>query len=129
MNDEQDDKTNPRRAFIRNAAAAAIGAGVLAVAGEAKAKGKGDGKCPSLKGKNKFAFSANLAPGALSNANIEKISHSIAQALAAEAKIGVEKAPMGFHIRIGGGHSRVFSKTADHKNVGHSEVIIEGSGP
>lgn len=111
---------------MRNAAAAAIGAGVLGVAGDAEAKGKG--KCPPLKA-NKFTFSANLAPGALSEANIEKITHSIAQTLAAEAKAGVEKAPLGFHIRIGGGHSRVFSKTADHKNVGHSEVIIEGSGP
>lgn len=118
---------------MRNAAAAAVGAGVLAVAGDATAKpaGKGKGKdgCQSLKGGNKFTFSANLAPGALSEANIEKISHSIAQTLAAEAKAGVEKAPLGFHIRIGGGHSRVFSKTAEHKNVGHSEVIIEGSGP
>lgn len=135
MNDDNDDRddrsddpgtreVNPRRAFIRTAAAAAAGAGALVVSGQASAAKKGG------KGKGrKFEFSTNLTPASLTKANISKISDAIASQLAVEAKAGAEQAPLGFHIRIGGGHSRVFSKTADHKNVSHSEVIIEGSGP
>lgn len=131
-NDGRDDRPddsaprepNPRRAFIRTAAAAAAGAGALVVSGQASAAKKGS----TAKGR-KFEFSTNFVPASLTKANIQQISDAIASQLAQEAKAGVEKAPLGFHIRIGGGHSRVFSKTADHKNVSHSEVIIEGSGP
>ena len=136
-NDGQDDRpddhdarpgANPRRAFLRTAAAAAAGAGVLAVGGEASASAPKSRKKVLTK-KGTFRFSANFVPAALTKENITQISDAIASQLAQEAKAGVERVPLGFHIRIGGGHSRVFSKTAEHKNVGHSEVIIEGSFP
>ena len=130
MNHDDDDETTeggkPRRSFMRTAAAAAVGAGVLAVAGDAAAK---PGKKKRNKKKRQFEFSTNIAPAALTEANINKITSGIAAQLANEAKVGVEQVALGFHIRIGGGHSRIFSKTADHKNVSHSEVIVEGSGP
>lgn len=122
-------KGNARRAFMRTAAAAAAGAGVLAISGQAVAAGKPKPGKPKPSKKRAFEFSTNFVPAALTKENISKISDAVAAALAQEAKAGTEKAPLGFHIRVGGGHSRVFSKTADHKNVSHSEVIIEGSGP
>ena len=117
---EGSEPSNPRRAFMRTAAAVAVGAGVLVAGGDAKAD--------KPKQKNRFQFSSNIAPAALTTENIAKITDAITAALAQEAQAGIEQAPLGFHIRIGGGHSRVFSKTADHKNVSHSQVIIDGSG-
>jgi hypothetical protein len=128
MSNEKDDDAegeapaaNERRAFMRNAAAMAVGAGVLVASGDAVA---------AAPKKNRFTFSTNIAPGALTDANIAKITDAVTAALAEESKAGMEVAPAGFHIRIGGGHSRgPFSKTSEHKNVGHSQIIIEGSFP
>lgn len=113
--------SNKRRAFMRTAAAAAVGVGVLAVSGDAGAAAK-----PTKK--NRFQFSTNIAPAALTTANIAKITDAIAASMASEAQSGMEQAAVGFHIRIGGEHSRTFSRTSEHKNVIHSNVIIDGSG-
>lgn len=123
--DDEDGASNPRRTFMRKAASVAVGAGVLAVSGEALAAPK-----PAATTKaNSFAFSSTIAPGALTAANIAKISDAVTAALASEAQAGIENAPEGFHVRVGGGHSRTFSKTSEHKNVTHSQIIISGSFP
>lgn len=79
----------------------------------------------------KVEISTDIAPAKLTPDAIKAISARIAQELAAEvAALGpMEEVPLGFHIRVGGEHSRSFSKTADHKNVIHSRTIVTGSGP
>ena len=118
---EGHEPSNKRRAFMRTAAAVAVGAGVFAVTGDA-------GAAPKSTKKNRFQFSTNIAPAALTTANIAKITDAIAASMASEAQSGMEQAAIGFHIRIGGEHSRTFSRTSEHKNVIHSNVIIDGSG-
>lgn len=81
--------------------------------------------------KQPFVFDTSIRPAALTPENIRKITDAIAAALAEEAKSGLETPEGGdaFHIRVGGGHSREFSRTKEHKNVIHSEVIVKGSFP
>lgn len=134
MSEQKPDSTeteapeSERRAFLLKAAAAAVGVGVLGQlveAGEAVA-----GPAPAAAAaKSTYSFDSNIPPAALTPENIKKITDRIAAQLAAEAKSGAEMGAAGFHIKVGGGHSRVFSKTGDHKNVGHSEVIIVVDGP
>jgi len=116
-----------RRTFLVKAAAAAVGVGVLSGltgGGEAEAAAPAPAAA-----KTTYTFDANIPPAALTSENIKKITDRIAAKLASEAKSGAEAGVAGFHIKIGGGHSRVFSKSGDHKNVGHSEVIIVIDGP
>jgi glycerol uptake facilitator-like aquaporin len=115
--------SNGRRDFLRTTVTVALGVGAVAVVGESKASAAPAGATTS------FSFDSKVVPAALTPANIKKITDAIAAGLAQEAKAGLESVPATFHLRIGGGHSRVFSKTAGHKNVGHSEVIIDGSFP
>lgn len=80
--------------------------------------------------KQPFVFDTSIRPAALTPENIKKITDGIAALLAQEAKAGIAVGEVGeaFHVRIGGGHSREFSKTSEHKNVIHSEVIVKGGG-
>lgn len=78
----------------------------------------------------KLEFNSEIDPKELSDENIKRISDVLARELAEETRLALEAGkPItpGFHIRIGGGHSRSFSKTADHKNVYHSRTIGGGS--
>lgn len=79
---------------------------------------------------NKIEFNAEVDPKQLTPENIKRITDALARELAIETKIALEAgaAPSGFHIRIGGGHSRSFSRTAEHKNVIHGRTIGEGGG-
>lgn len=76
-----------------------------------------------------FDFDMRVDPKALTKENVRQISDEIAKAIASEVSSGQEigdlgEVATGFHIRIGGQHSRSFSKTSDHKNVEHSRVVI-----
>lgn len=119
----EDAPSDSRREFLRTSVAAALGVGAVAVLGESVASAAPAGATTT------FEFDSHIVPAALTKENIEKITDAIAAKLAKEAKAGIESVPQNFHLRIGGGHSRTFSKTGDHKNVGHSEVIIDGSFP
>jgi len=114
-----------RRQFLRTTVAAAVGVGVVGALGESTAAAA---NAPAGAITN-FTFDSRIVPAALTPANIKKITDAVAAKLAQEAKSGLEAVTTSFHVRLGGGHSRVFSKTAGHKNVGHSEVIIDGSLP
>jgi hypothetical protein len=74
-------------------------------------------------------FNSEIDPKQLTDANIRRISDVLARELATEAKLALEAGAtsQGFHIRIGGGHSRSFSRTGEHKNVYHSRTIGGGS--
>lgn len=79
-----------------------------------------------------FDFDMRVDPKALTKENVRQISDEIAKAIASEVSSGKEigdlgEVATGFHIRVGGQHSRSFSKTADHKNVEHSRVVIVSS--
>lgn len=78
----------------------------------------------------KFEFNSAVQPKALTKENIDLITNTLAKEIAAEAALALEAgatgSELGFHIRIGGGHSRSFSKTSDHKNVYHSRTIAGG---
>ncbi len=125
----ENEAENDRRRFLKTTVGIAVGAGVAATTGIANAQGKG-GKGCSVGRPQAFLVSSRIEPDALTPENIQKISDAIAQTLAQEAKRGIELGmePDNFHIRFGGGHSRTFSKTADHKNVSHSRTIITGTG-
>jgi hypothetical protein len=124
--EDQEDVGNGRRNFLRTTVAAALGVGAVAVLGESTAAAS---SLVPAGATTKFTFDSKIVPAALTTENIKKITDAIAAALAEEAKSKLEAVTSSFHIRIGGGHSRVFSKTSEHKNVGHSEVIIDGSFP
>ncbi len=68
-------------------------------------------------------------PKEFTKENIAKMTDILAKQIAIEAshalEVGVPE--QGFHIRLGGGHSRTFSKTSDHKNVIHSRSGGGGS--
>lgn len=76
-----------------------------------------------------FDFNMRIDPKALTRENAQQITDAIAKAVAAEVAAGQEIGDLseiktGFHIRLGGSHSRVFSKTAEHKRVEHSKVVV-----
>ncbi len=77
----------------------------------------------------RFELTGKFTAAALTAENIERISDGIAKQLAAEAAAAGDEIDTAFHVRLGGGHSRSFSRTADHKNVVHSRVVVSGSGP
>lgn len=115
-----------RRTFFKTAVGAAVATGTVGAGGAAHAHKAG------LKGlkKDSFVFSSRIEPEALTKQNIQQISDAIAKTMAREANAAIQKGiePDNFHIRFGGGHSRSHSKTADHKNVTHSNTIVTGSG-
>ncbi len=76
----------------------------------------------------RFELTGKFTAAALTKQNIAEISDGIAKQLAAEAaKLG-DDIDTAFHVRLGGGHSRSFSRTSDHRNVIHSRVVVSGSG-
>lgn len=78
----------------------------------------------------KFEYNSQINPSALTPENIQKITDGLAQRIAQEVAAAPQMPPdVNFHIRIGGEHSRSFSKTAEHKNVLHSKIVIEGKLP
>lgn len=76
----------------------------------------------------RFELTGKFTAAALTRENIAEISDGIARQLAAEAAKAGTDVDTAFHVRLGGGHSRSFSRTSEHKNVSHSRVIVGGSG-
>lgn len=78
--------------------------------------------------RGKIEFDSGIDPKQLTDDNIKRITDILAREFATEAKLALEAGatPQGFHIRLGGGHSRSFSRTSDHKNVYHSRTIAGG---
>ena len=77
-----------------------------------------------------FELNSAIQLEALTKENIQLITSALAREIATEAALALEAGAtggeLGFHIRIGGGHSRSFSKTSDHKNVYHSRTVGGG---
>jgi hypothetical protein len=76
----------------------------------------------------RFQFTGNLSRASLTDENIREISDGLARQIAAEAAAAPGDVDVAFHIRLGGEHSRIFSRGPDHKNTIHSNVIIAGGG-
>jgi hypothetical protein len=93
-----------------------------------------EGGEPMTEKQEDFLFSSAINPHALTQEIIEEITNAIAKQVATEAAEGLQSDQIdpSFHIRIGGQHSREFSRTRGpngHRNVIHSNVIVGGGGP
>jgi len=117
---------NSRRNFLKNSVGAAVATGAVVTGSATNAHTAG---LKNMKPQT-FGFSSRIEPEALTQKNINLISNELAKVLAREASLALEKGiePDNFHIRFGGGHSREFSRTSEHKNVIHSRIVIAGSG-
>lgn len=117
-----DDSNNSKKTSRRGVVKAALGATAASALGVTAAEAHNVKKMK----KDTIEFSSMIDPDALDEATIRKISDGIARQMAKEAE--ALKGGTNLHIRFGGGHSRSFSRTSEHKNVSHSRVVVAGSG-
>jgi hypothetical protein len=70
-------------------------------------------------------FSGEVVPATLSPEDVKQTTDALARAIAGEVQ-GAPDQSQALHIRLG--HSRVFSKTSNHKDVIHSKWGGAGEG-